>query len=216
MNISKYKTLVFDCDGVVLDSNRVKTDAFFKVALPFGRQYAEALKAHHVEYGGVSRYAKLAHFIENILPTGTAGANLEALLQAYAAEVQSGLLACGIAEGLLALREQTIGTNWLIVSGGDQAELNDIFEQRGILDLFNGGIFGSPDNKLDILARELGAQNITEPALFIGDSKYDFEAAHAHGLDFVFVHNWTEVKDWEEFVSENDLKSLPSIADLLP
>lgn len=215
MNISKYKTLVFDCDGVVLDSNRVKTDAFFNVALPFGKPNAEALKAHHVEYGGVSRYEKFTHFIDNILPPGTAEANLQTLLDAYAREVQSGLLACDIADGLLALRAQTAGVKWLIVSGGDQAELNGIFRQRGILDLFDGGIFGSPDNKIDILARELGTANITEPALFIGDSKYDFKASHSQGLDFLFVHNWTEVKDWKEFVSENELAFMPSISGLL-
>ena len=215
MNLSKYKTLVFDCDGVVLDSNRVKTDAFFNVALPFGKASAEVLKAHHVKHGGVSRYAKFAHFIEHILPAGTANTNLESLLEAYAAEVQSGLLSCSVARGLQRLREQTAGAKWLIVSGGDQAELNDIFRQRGISDFFDGGIFGSPDNKIDILAREFATSNITEPALFIGDSKYDFEAARTQGMDFLFVHNWTEVSDWPDFVFENDLESLPSITELL-
>ena len=215
MNLSKYKTLVFDCDGVVLDSNRVKTDAFFNVALPFGKASAEALKAHHVKYGGVSRYAKFAHFIEHILPAGTANANLESLLETYAAEVQGGLLSCNVARGLQRLREQTAGVKWLIVSGGDQAELNDIFRQRGIAEFFDGGIFGSPDNKIDILARELEASNITKPALFIGDSKYDFEAANTQGMDFLFVYDWTEVNDWRNFILENGLETLPSIAELL-
>ena len=35
-SISDYKALVFDCDGVVLDSNRIKTEAFRIAALPWG------------------------------------------------------------------------------------------------------------------------------------------------------------------------------------
>ena len=52
-------------------------------------------------------------------------------------------------------------TCWLVASGGDQAELHDVFEKRGISHLFNGGIFGSPDTKEQILLREkeLGKSN---------------------------------------------------------
>ena len=30
-NLNKYKSLIFDCDGVILNSNKIKTDAFRKV-----------------------------------------------------------------------------------------------------------------------------------------------------------------------------------------
>ncbi|NLC22432.1 MAG: HAD family hydrolase, partial [Halomonadaceae bacterium] len=33
--LKAYLTLVFDCDGVVLDSNRVKTEAFYQATLPY-------------------------------------------------------------------------------------------------------------------------------------------------------------------------------------
>lgn len=41
--MQKYETLVFDCDGVLLDSNRVKTEAFWTVASQFGQAAADAL-----------------------------------------------------------------------------------------------------------------------------------------------------------------------------
>ena len=31
-NFYKYKSLVFDCDGVLLDSNKIKSDAFYELA----------------------------------------------------------------------------------------------------------------------------------------------------------------------------------------
>jgi len=46
-SINKYKTLVFDCDGVILDSNRVKTDAFHKAALFYGGEVADIFVQYH-------------------------------------------------------------------------------------------------------------------------------------------------------------------------
>lgn len=223
MCLEAYSTLVFDCDGVVLDSNPIKTEAFRTAALPWGEAAAAALVAYHTAHGGVSRYAKFAHFLETILPEhavgrtpGRDGPGLEALLEAYAAAVRAGLMACAVAEGLAALRTATPSTRWLIVSGGDQAELREIFAARGLADHFDGGIFGSPDSKDVIFARELAAGNIFRPALFLGDSRYDHEAAVRVGLDFVFVSSWSEFADWPEHVARHGLASVALLGDLVP
>ena len=47
MDISQYATLIFDCDGVILDSNKIKTTAFYNTALPYGEDAAEALVNYH-------------------------------------------------------------------------------------------------------------------------------------------------------------------------
>lgn len=215
--VKNYAALVFDCDGVVLDSNKVKTEAFYRSTLPYGEAAAQAMVDYHVANGGVSRYKKFAHFLEQIAPNHAEqqDPNLEALLQAYASHVREGLLSCEVAPGLEALREQTPSARWLIVSGGDQAELRDVFAQRGITAWFDGGIFGSPDTKDEILARELASGNIQQPALFLGDSKYDYQAASAAGLDFVFLSGWSEVADWEEWVSANGLAHVNSVQSLV-
>lgn len=205
--VTDYITLVFDCDGVVLDSNKVKTEAFYQATLPYGEAAAQAMVDYHVANGGVSRYKKFAYFLEKIAPdivpneAEQQGPGLEALLQAYASYVREGLLSCEVAPGLEALRQQTPDARWLIVSGGDQAELRDVFAQRGIAEWFDGGIFGSPDTKDEILARELASGKIQQPSLFLGDSKYDYQAASAAGLDFVFLSGWSEVADWESWVA---------------
>ncbi len=215
--VTDYTTLVFDCDGVVLDSNKVKTEAFYQATLPYGKAAARAMVDYHVANGGVSRYKKLAYFLEQIAPNNAdqQGTDLEALLQAYASEVREGLLSCEIAPGLETLRQQTHNARWLIVSGGDQTELRDVFAQRGIADRFDGGIFGSPDTKDEILARELTSANIQHPALFLGDSKYDYQATRAAGLDFVFVSGWSELTDWEVWAAESGFSAIESVATLL-
>lgn len=226
LSVTDYTTLVFDCDGVVLDSNKVKTEAFYQATLPYGEAAAQAMVNYHVANGGVSRYKKFAYFLEQIAPNiahnyaeqhnpdEQQGPSLEALLQAYAGYVREGLLSCEVAPGLEVLREQSPSARWLIVSGGDQAELCDVFAQRSIAEWFDGGIFGSPDTKDEILARELASSNIRQPALFLGDSKYDYQAASAAGLDFVFLSGWSEVTDWEFWVKVNRLRCYENIESL--
>lgn len=213
-----YTTLVFDCDGVVLDSNKVKTEAFFQATLPYGEDAAQAMVDYHVANGGISRYKKFAHFLERIVPVHSAdlkGPDLVALLQAYAGHVREGLLSCDITSGLEVLRRETADARWLIVSGGDQAELRDVFAQRGIAEWFDGGIFGSPDTKETILKRELTPYEYFDNALFLGDSRYDHLAAASVGLPFVFVSDWTEFPGWERYCEQHGLITIGSISDLL-
>ena len=209
--VTEYKTLIFDCDGVVLNSNQVKTDAFYQAALPYGEAAAQRLVNYHVQNGGISRYKKFAYFLEHLIEPSQVGPTLDELLTSYATEVHEGLMSCKVAEGLYALRDHTLYAHWLIVSGGDQAELREVFSARGLDDLFDGGIFGSPDTKDEILERELINKNIQLPALFLGDSKYDYQAATGAELEFVFISDWSEVVDWKCWVQKNSIKNFSSI-----
>lgn len=214
MKLSDYKTLVFDCDGVILNSNKVKTNAFFNAAMPYGEAAATQLVDFHIARGGISRYKKFEWFLDEVVK-GSSGPNLTQLLKAYAEEVYQGLIECEVTKNLAELRVATANANWLIVSGGDQAELNEVFEKRELSQLFDGGIFGSPDNKFTILGRELSSGSIQQPALFVGDSQYDFEASSSHGLSFCFVHAWSEFLDWESYFQNKDVLLVDSVYQLL-
>lgn len=220
MELNNYKTIIFDCDGVVLNSNKVKTRAFYNTALAFGQAAAERLVKYHVERGGISRYKKFQWFIDNLNKEDLAQSkdqpNLDNLLSSYAAEVHKGLRSCQIAEGLTELREKTKDSIWLIVSGGDQAELHELFAERDIAQFFDGGIFGSPDSKEIIMSREREQGNIKLPAVFIGDSQYDYTAVESVGdIDFIFVTDWSEFDEYEQFFEEKeDLLIINSLSDL--
>ena len=216
IDIKKYKTIVFDCDGVVLDSNIVKTQAYFRTAksLGAGDAQAQALVDYHVKLGGISRYHKFDWYLREVLQEPVTDAAIKALLDGFSKELEVGLMQCDLAKGLFDLRDAS-KANWLILSGGDQQEIRDLFAKRKIDKLFDGGLFGSPDNKDEVLAREKANANISQPALFIGDSKYDYESATRAGLDFVFISDWTEVPDWQAYCQANQINHLPNIASLL-
>ncbi|MGB4812118.1 MAG: HAD family hydrolase [Methylophilaceae bacterium] len=223
IEIKKYKTIVFDCDGVVLDSNIVKTEAYFRTAKNLGASdaQAQALVDYHVKLGGISRYHKFEWYLSDVLNQPVTKQAVQTLLDEFGRELEVGLMECAIAEGLHELREATPEANWMILSGGDQQEIRTLFakrqvnEHQNLAQYFDGGLFGSPDNKDTVLAREKASGNVRFPALFIGDAKYDYEAAHHAGLDFVFMSDWTELADWQAYCAQNKLIAYKNIAQLL-
>lgn len=214
MDINRYATLIFDCDGVILDSNKIKTDAFFNSALPYGSKAALELVDYHKMHGGISRYKKFEYLLNSILGVPVEKSALDFLLLTYAREVQEGLLKCTVNPGLDALRLSTPKARWMVISGGDQKELRSIFHQRTLTHYFDGGIFGSPDTKDTILNRELASSSIEIPALFIGDSRYDHEAATRAGLDFVFMSSWTDFSGWESYQKTMMFSAVPDLYSL--
>jgi phosphoglycolate phosphatase-like HAD superfamily hydrolase len=214
LRLDNYKSLVFDCDGVLLNSNKIKTEAFYIAALAYGEDLAKSLMDHHVANGGISRYKKFSYFLDKIVPTGKKGPSLEEMLSIYASKVNEGLMNCEVDCGIFSLRDLKSSTTWSIVSGGDQIELRKVFADRKLDYLFDGGIFGSPDSKDIILKRELSSKRINEPGLFIGDSRYDHQAAKQAGLDFVFINHWTEFSNWASYCKEHKIMSFNNLQDL--
>lgn len=213
--LQDYRCLVFDCDGVVLDSNRAKTDAFYQTALPYGEAAARAFADYHRRHGGVSRYRKFEYFLQHIVEVEQPEVVLPDLLERYAALAYQGLLQCAAAPGLDALRARLPDARWMIVSGGDQEELRRVFAERGLDGMFDGGIFGSPVAKDEILARELGSGHLSTPALFLGDSRFDHQCARAAGLDFVFLSGWSEFEGWQAYCEAEGIAVRDDIASLL-
>lgn len=217
IDLAGQRALVFDCDGVVLDSNAVKTRAFERVVGDaYGGEVARRFVAYHEANGGVSRYAKFAHLVTAMLGREARPGEVEALCDRFSEQVVAGLDGCPLAPRLDELRAATAGRPWFVVSGGDQQELRAVFALRGLAPLFDGGIFGSPATKPVILGRLLEAGVLERPALLLGDSRVDFESARDAGLGFVFIYGWTDLHAWREVFPPLGVPCLRELADLLP
>ena len=216
LDLTKYKTIVFDCNGVVLDSNITKIDSYFRTAKKLGgsNEQAQALIDYHVKKAGFSRYTKFVWYLEKVLKQAATKEAVQEYLDTFRIAVSRGFMGCRLAEGLNELRQKTAHANWLIVSGTDQAQIRTLLSERDLAELFNGGIFGSPDNKDEILAREIENGNIQMPALFIGDCKYDYESSKRAGLDFIFLTDWTDDSDWKAYTKEQQIHTCRNIQSL--
>ena len=215
----KYNSLIFDCDGVILNSNQIKTNSFRKILKEYNQEAVEDFLNYHKKNGGISRYVKLDNFLKNILPKyhkdyQIKSNELRNLLTKYSEVCTHSLCNAEVTHNLEEMREITGDIPWIIVSGGDQNELRKVFKHKDISQYFTGGIFGSPDNKIDILNREIKKNNINFPALMFGDSKLDHVVASFHKIDFIFVHKWSEFKEYKGYCKKNSIKTISYLYDL--
>ena len=200
-----------------MNSNGVKRDAMYRSALYYGSQNAKRLVEYHVSNGGIGREIKFRWFLREIM--GISEGLEEAvsnLKREYSKNLLGGLLTCELAPGiheiLAELRKE--GVSLFVVSGADQDELREVLKERQLASMFDE-IYGAPDTKDEILTREFDAGVMKQPSIFLGDSRYDYQASHRAGLDFVFVHGWTEVADWQRFVADEGIVSVARVADML-
>ena len=100
LDLSKYKTIIFDCDGVILNSNQIKTDAFFDVACLYGKDAAEKLKEYHIDNAGISRHNKFKYLFEEILNKSNSEKEIINIQEKFANKVKRDLLVCEIDQDL--------------------------------------------------------------------------------------------------------------------
>ena len=217
--MKKYKSLIFDCDGVILNSNKIKTNAFRKAFKKYNLNAVDEFINYFKNNGGTSRYILIEKFLKEILPKYIENRHfnkdeLSMLVRNYSIECKGSLLKCEITKDLSNLRKVSGNIPWLIVSGGDQVELREVFNKRDLASFFNGGIFGSPDKKIDIIKREIANGIIKFPALMLGDSKLDHIAAKSNNIDFLFVYKWTDFNSYNDYCISNSIKKIGSVSDI--
>jgi phosphoglycolate phosphatase-like HAD superfamily hydrolase len=214
MELSKYKTWFFDCDGVLLDSNQLKSESFNEVALPYGKENAQALVECNKRLGGVTRFEKFRYFFETILEKKSFEKELEKALYNFSTLVCEKLISCPETSGVRDfLGRLPTNTRKYVVSGGAQSEIQYVFKQRG-LDIYFNGIYGSPNSKEVIMSNRVRSSDMQYPAVFIGDSRYDYEIAMRFNLDFFFMTRYTEFKDWKSYFVDKRVKIIESFNDL--
>ena len=213
--LSDYRLIVFDCDGVIMNSNAVKTCAFGNSVKFLGQEAVNSFKNYHIQNGGISRYEKFKYFVDNIVPDLgiTQNIDCEYLLKAYSREVSLNLLSCEIDESIFNLRAANT-SSWAVASGSDQQELREIFFKRDLTKLFELGVWGSPSSKQEIFNSQF-SQFSPSDILFLGDSFYDYQVSIEFNIDFAFISHWSEFKEILELSNQNQIPIFTSLAELL-
>ncbi|MGF1528082.1 MAG: HAD family hydrolase [Candidatus Competibacterales bacterium] len=184
-----YDALIFDFDGVIVDSVELKVAAFAELYNQRDPAIVDAVTAHQRRHGGQGRLEKFRHFEEVLRgrPPLTAAA-LQALADDYGRRVEDAVVACpGIpgAEDFLARWHQKIPL--FIASGTLDTELQRIVQRRGLADYLVRA-YGTPPEK-HLRIEELLNTHPYRPqrVVMIGDAITDYDAAQFNGIGFVGV-----------------------------
>jgi len=187
--------IIFDCDGVLFDSNTLKTQAFQEILAAYPKEVVNLFIAYHRRHGGVSRYVKLRAFFTDFLKTEVKQDELERLLREFSVACQQLYQQASLTPACLPVLGMLFRHLPLYVaSGSDEAELRQVFAQRGLEQFFRG-IYGSPKTKQDCVAeiiREIGSNT---GIVLVGDAESDWRAAKNAGIAFIFMAKFSEAAD---------------------
>ncbi|MGH9465157.1 MAG: HAD family hydrolase [Thermoanaerobaculia bacterium] len=206
--------VAFDFDGVIVESVEVKTRAFLELFADRPDLH-DAIRRHHLEHLGRSRYEKLSWIHRELLGDPLDPARLEKLAERFSALVFEATVACPEVPGARATLEALARASVpaFVASGTPEDELRAIIERRGLAGHF-AGAWGSPTPKTQILWRILAERALRpEELIYVGDGLSDHRAAWEVGVPFIL----RETPDQAGFVAGlpawcvGDLSSLPEL-----
>lgn len=216
--------IIFDLDGVLLESTKVKTRAFVTLFADHP-EHLDRIVAYHEANGGVPRFDKFRHIYAEILNEPLSPERFAALCDRYSGLCLSEVLTVPLVAGAQDfLRDYHRDLRLFVASGTPEDELKEILARRGLVRYFHGA-FGSPASKAEIVGRILAGWSLDlKDTLVVGDSETDLKAAQQHGVPFigrihpgspaswrtrsglVTVRDLTEIRDRIEAVSRPALR----------
>ena len=201
MKPQDFKIILWDFDGVIINSNSVREAGFRDVLSEYPKEQVEKLIDYHNINGGLSRYVKFRYFFEEIRKESITDDMVLGLAQKFSIImkellVNPNLLISPVTEFI---KEQyNLGKKMHIVSGSDGNELRELCKSLR-LDHFFISINGSPTRKTSLVRNiiEKGYLSQSEYCL-IGDAINDYEASKDNSIKF-FGYNNLKLKNLDSY-----------------
>jgi len=174
----KLSAVVFDCDGVLIESNAVKTQAFGQTVDEFGQKAMDQLMDYHREHGGISRFKKFEWFYREVVKAPLSDEMMDTLCDRFTQLCINAVLDVPMVDGAKESLDLLSGRLPIFVaSGTPEKELQDILIQRGLAPYFKG-IHGTPPEKQYLLERIISENSLdASKVLMVGDAVTDLKAA---------------------------------------
>jgi phosphoglycolate phosphatase-like HAD superfamily hydrolase len=189
------KQIIFDCDGVILDSLKVKEAGFAHALAGYPEAAVAELLVYHQQHGGVSRFEKFRYFFETIMNEKPDKQILIQLAEKFSSyvSVELGLEKYIIQDALAFIKANQSKYPMHIASGAEEKELQSLMLRHGIDQCFVS-IKGSPPPK-QLLLKKIIEVHHYDPleTLMIGDAWTDANAAREVGCHFS-GYNSSELK----------------------
>ncbi|WP_045860379.1 HAD family hydrolase [Teredinibacter purpureus] len=192
---SCFDVIIFDCDGVLLDSNALKIKAMGIALRGYGitNSDIDTCTSFFGQNFGKSRFYHVDYFASHLL-------NLRGLivedfksevLASYSYQCERLYLKANLAPFVKELLTKSNAVKY-VASGSEQDELRRVFNARQ-LNVYFDGIMGSPELKSVNVSNILDMHKESK-AVMIGDAISDLEAARANAIDFIFYSPFSRVE----------------------
>lgn len=204
----KEKVLIFDCDGVILDSNQLKMKAFELVTSDSSTQEQQEF-LEYVRLGfGKSRFHFFEYYLKEITKNYSKDLYNE-ILKKYSDCCLKLYLSCLITDGALKFFKEDDSLKY-VASGSAQSELREVFNSRDIRKYFEE-IYGSPCSKREIIERII-LSNPDGEFVMIGDSKSDFNACEGlKNVHFIYMSQYSMQRSEFQAFEGNCIKNLGNL-----
>ena len=183
--MTKIRTVVFDFDGVLAESNQVK-DGAFEALFALYPEHREEMRAYHIAHHSRPRREKFEHFVSVLMGCPGDRDLVEEMAGKFSELVFDRVVACPPVPGSREFLQEFAGRIPLYVSSvTPQDELRAILKARE-LESFITKAFGNPPvPKAEAIARILERERVQpDEVAFVGDSLSDYQAAASAGLVF--------------------------------
>lgn len=214
-NILDYDCVIFDCDGVLLDINKQKIEAFKHSVEGYPLEIVSSFGEYCANSFGVSRYVKFKDFFRLFANEDFDENKYQLMLKNYSEICMLHYLKCEIIEDVEILLENLRLNNikLFVASGSDQNELRKVFDIRNLKYYFEK-IYGSPTPKEKIISEIINDNNF-EKILFIGDAISDMNAAVSCNIDFIYMSMYTvQSTSQHDICINNSIKHIKRIDEL--
>lgn len=196
------KNILFDFDGVILDSMNIRDRGFEEIIIKYDESKVEEFIKFHRFNGGLSRFYKLRYFFEKILDQEVSDDKIQELAEEFSKIMRRELVKKKylISETIKFIKENYKNYRFFIVSGSEQNELRYLCEKLEI-DKYFEQILGSPIHKNDLIKNLIKELNLKkDECLLIGDSYNDYEAAEVNKIVFFGYNNKNLLKYSENYI----------------
>jgi len=179
-------TVIFDFDGVIVDSVDIKGEAFCHLFRDQSDEIRQRISDLHANHAGMTRYDKFKIICEDFLDRPATTAELERLSQEFSQFCVEKIIEVSYIPGAFEfISKHYSDYDLYVASSAPEIELKEIVKRRGLANFFKG-TYGTPRKKVDI-CRAILQENRLAPqqVAFIGDSISDYEVAQHCGTHFI-------------------------------
>lgn len=180
------RAIVFDFDGVLVESNEVKHRTFQEIFLEYPKKYDEIM-AYHLANNAIDRFKKFHHIAQNILMIKESRDLEKTWATRFQKRTREEILKASSVEGSLEMLNYFMDrVPMYLASATPDEEILFLVRARS-LEKFFKKIYGSKTAKSHALfeiIQQGGGKNAKE-VLFIGDSPEDYKSGEEAGVTFI-------------------------------